>query len=295
MKDINQLPLWTAVITPLNEDGSVDYHSLKKILLAQEAAGNGILTLGSTGEALNLDYDELVDILDFTLAQKLSVPIMCGVGGINLKETKKWIELIETKNIDAYLMVSPLYAKPGPVGQYLWFKELMDISSKPVMLYNVPSRTGSSINFKVIEKLNQHPRFWAIKEASGSPQDFAKYVKSAGAGRVYSGDDAMCPSYIPLDCKGLVSVCANVWPKETHNYISKCLDGTIGEASKLWADSSKSLFIASNPIPVKILMSELGMITTPVLRAPLTHLEEADGTVLMNSHQNILQWNKSIK
>ncbi|MBT7609809.1 MAG: 4-hydroxy-tetrahydrodipicolinate synthase [Bacteriovoracaceae bacterium] len=282
--------LWTAIITPFLESEEVDYDSLKSLLKMQEAFGNGILTLGSTGEALNLDYEELVNILDFTLSQNLTVPIMCGVGGINLKETKKWIELLETKNIDAYLLVSPLYAKPGDEGQYEWFKELMNISSKPVMMYNVPSRTGSSLSLSAVKRLNKHPQFWAIKEASGSPETFAKYVEAAGPGKVYSGDDAMCPSYAAIGCKGLVSVCANIWPKETQRYISDCLEGKLGDQETMWAESANSLFMASNPIPAKALMSELGMISTPILRAPLTHKEKIDGAKLMKSHLNITEW-----
>ena len=192
MKDINQTPLWTAVITPLKEDGKIDFDSLKKLLKAQEAAGNGVLTLGSTGEALNLDKSETEEILDFTLDQNLSVPIMCGVGGINLGETTKWVEYLNTKNLDAYLMVSPLYAKPGDEGQYEWFKTLMDTSNKPVMLYNVPGRTGLPLSLNAVERLNTHENFWAIKEASGSPEKFKEYVKASGINcRVYSGYDGV--------------------------------------------------------------------------------------------------------
>lgn len=290
LQKINSTPLWTAVITPMLENGDVDYDSLRNILKAQEEAGNGVLTLGSTGEALNLDREEMEKILDFTLEQNLSVPVMCGVGGINLGETKKWVEYLNTKNLDAYLMVSPLYAKPGGEGQYEWFKTLMDTATKPVMMYNVPGRTGSPLSLKAVERLNGHQNFWAVKEASGSPEKFEQYVAAAGNGRVYSGDDALCPAFAPLGAKGLVSVAANVWPKETHRYITDCLAGSLGDAAKLWEDCSNSLFIASNPIPVKVLMSELAMIKTPVLRAPLTHKDLTDGSPLMNSHHRIHDW-----
>ena len=164
---LNDYPLWTAVITPMHGDGTVDYDSLGKVLDQQVQANNGILILGSTGEALNLDLYERQKILDFLKERKPDAPVMCGVGGSNLDEQIKWIEHLETLPIDAYLLVVPLYAKPGDEGQYQWFKTLMDKSTRPCMLYNVPSRTGKPMSFTAVEKLNTHKNFWAIKEASG--------------------------------------------------------------------------------------------------------------------------------
>ena len=291
--NLNDTKLWTAVITPMLDNGDVDYSSLESILNTQNDAKNGILILGSTGEALNLDEDESRKILEFTCDHKKSVPLMCGVGGINLKSTKKWVEYLNSLTIDCYLLVTPLYAKPGDEGQYEWFKELLDLSKKPCMLYNVPSRTGKDMSLLACEKLVDHKNFWSIKEASGSVQKFESYVKAAKNQRVYSGDDALLPEFSEVGAKGLVSVAANVWPKQTNLYVEKCLDGTLGkndEDTKLWKDATESLFVASNPIPVKWLMSELKQIRSAVLRPPLTLNDMTSKEVVMRAHENIQNW-----
>lgn len=287
--NLNNTKLWTAVITPMNQDGSVDYESLKNVLKAQNEAGNGILILGSTGEALNIDELEAREILEFACNFEKTVPLMCGVGGINLKATSEWVDYLNTLNIDCYLVVTPLYAKPGDEGQYEWFKTLLDKANKPCMLYNVPSRTGKDMSLKACEKLIDHPKFWAIKEASGSVEKFSQYVQTCKNQSVYSGDDALLPEFTKVGCKGLVSVAANVWPKETNLYTKKCLDNSLKE-TKLWEDASNSLFVASNPIPVKWLMSEVGQIKSPTLRAPLTVNDMNSMDTVKNSHQNITNW-----
>lgn len=295
--NLNNYPLWTAVITPMNENGSVDYPSLEKVLKEQKEAQNGLLILGSTGESLNLDLDEKKEILNFTLSLELELPIMVGVGGANLKTTSSWIEYLETLKVDSYLLVTPLYAKPGVIGQYEWFKHLMDLSTKPVVLYNVPGRTSKELEHQTVQMLKDHPRMWGIKEASGSVEEFKKYVNDAPNALVFSGDDALLPAFSKVGAKGLISVASNVWPKETNLYTKKCLDKSLkDEDCKLWEKASDSLFIASNPIPVKRLMSDLNIITSSVLRAPLTHKDLEDASELQNSHNKIISWfEKSFK
>jgi 4-hydroxy-tetrahydrodipicolinate synthase len=293
--DINSTPLWTAVITPMNTDGSIDYDSLEKVLTAQDDANNGILILGSTGEALNIDEEESKAILEYVTKRERKVPLMCGIGGINLKSTRLWVDYLNTLNIDCYLMVSPLYAKPGDEGQYEWFKELMDASKRPVMLYNVPSRTGKELSFSAVKRLNGHHNFWAIKEASGSIEKFQQYVEAAGNGRVYSGDDAMMPEFAKHKAQGLVSVASNVWPKQTHAYVNACLNSALSDSdAKMWVESADALFTASNPIPVKWLMAQKGLIATPILRAPLTDKDMIGNESTLNAHEHVINWFKNL-
>lgn len=288
--NINDYYLWTAVITPFNESEEVDYESLAMLLKRQEEAGNGILILGSTGENLSLSIDEKKEIVDFTERQKLNVPVMCGVGGTNFKESKSWILYLNEKKIDVYLTVAPLYTKPGPKGQYKWFRELLDCSDKPCMIYNVPSRTGKKIEQSAVSELSSHEKFWAIKEASGSLDEFMLYKNAVKNQLVYSGDDGMLPDYTATDVNGLVSVIANVWPKETNFYVKKCLSKEIEGLTPLWKDISDALFVVSNPIPVKLMLNNMGIISSPKLRLPLTHTELDDLSVLEEADRKVKLW-----
>lgn len=294
MKNINEFPLWTAIVTPMNTDSTVDYPTFEKILREQEAAKVAVVILGSTGEALNLNKDECKKILEFGLALNLSVPVMTGIGGFNQKETLEYVTYLNTLSaLDAYLVVTPLYAKPGEHGQTEWFKAIMDLAVKPCMLYNVPGRTGVKMNFNAIKNLSNHKNLWAIKEASGSVEDFKKYVEAAPKARVYSGDDGMVPDFAPHGCKGLVSVASNAWPVETRAYVVKTLEGKLSPAeAELWSTSCDTLFIAANPVPVKNLMHVQGKLKTNVLRAPLHHLDLADNSPVLEADKKIKSWHK---
>jgi len=293
-KDINSTPLWTAIVTPMNEDASIDFVSFEKILRDQDAAKNGLVILGSTGEALNLGRDECKKILEFGLGLKLNSPIMTGIGGFNLADTLEYTNYLNSlSGLSAYLVVTPLYAKPGEHGQTAWFKAIMDTATRACMLYNVPSRTGVKMNFNAIKNLANHKNFWAIKEASGSVEDFKKYVEANPHARVYSGDDGMLPDFAPLGCVGLVSVASNAWPMQTRAYVDKTLDKKLtSDEAKLWAKACDTLFIAANPVPVKNLMQVQGKIKTNILRAPLSHLDLADNTPVLEANKAVLNWYK---
>ncbi|MBI2521658.1 MAG: 4-hydroxy-tetrahydrodipicolinate synthase [Bdellovibrio sp.] len=288
--NVRNYPLWTALVTPLCKDGSIDYPALKKLIHAQEEAHNGLLILGSTGESLNLDESERRSIVEFTVAHSPKIPIMVGVGGINLKETLNWLSFLEKFPLHAYLLVVPLYAKPGIMGQYYWFKALLDHATRPCMIYNIPGRSATSLQFETVRKLKGHANFWAIKEASGKESDFKIYKEAAGSSiQIFSGDDALLPTFVPLGCEGLVSVASNAWPKETHLYVKMALKGATNEI-KAWAKWSNVLFNASNPVPIKRLMFEQGQINSPKLRPPLSDEDLLDMTPLMTADQEVRNW-----
>lgn len=262
--------LWTALVTPLTEQGHIDFEALGTLLLEQQQAGNGILILGSTGESLNLSDSERRNIVDFTLEQNLSVPVMVGVGGHSLSVQLSWIDFLRERPIDACLMVTPLYSKPGPEGQYHWFKTLMDACPYPVMLYNIPSRAGTSLHLDAVARLVGHPRLWAIKEASGSVDDFKAYKRVAGSTRVYSGDDVMLPEFAPHGAAGVVSVAGNVWPGATRLYAERALSGALTTDERtLWSEAARSLFVAANPVPVKTVLHAENRITSSQVKLPL--------------------------
>jgi len=293
MKDLNSTPLWTAIITPMNEDGSLDLPSYKNLLKEQQEAGNGVLVLGSTGESLNMTLAEKKSVIDATMEENLSVPLMVGVGGAELEGTKEWVQYLNNLAIEAILLVTPLYAKPESLGQYEWFKTLMDITDKKVMLYNVPGRTGKALSTSTLSMLKDHPKLWALKEASGSVEDFKAYRAAAPDLRIYSGDDGMVPQYIEHGCVGLVSVSSNAWPKATHKYVVDSLERTLSsDDASLWDACSAALFCVSNPIPVKRLLSEEGRIKTSTLKLPLSHKDLSQAATVMEASTRIKNWLK---
>ncbi len=289
---IQNQQLWTALITPMNRDGSVDFKSLEKLAKQQEAAKNGILLIGSTGEGLALDDGEKQLVVEFVAGLELNTPVMVGVGGMNIQKQVSWVEQCNRLNIDAFLMVTPLYAKPGPKGQFEWFKSLLDASEKPCMLYNIPSRTGIDLPFEVAEKLADHPNMWAIKEASGSTEIYRQFRERVPSVFLYSGDDALVSTFADFGCSGSVSVAANVWPEETNLYTKLCLSENTDSLFPLWKRAVKALFSASNPIPAKILMNSRGDISTATLRLPLIETELDDSAELLQIDKEIKQWFK---
>lgn len=286
-------PLWTALITPFHPDTSVDFASLASIAQAQADAGNGLLLLGSTGEGLALSLAEQKSIVEFVCGLSLDTPIMVAVGGYNLPEQVRWIEYCNHLAIDAFLLGSPLYAKPGPVGQTQWFTQLLEAANAPCMLYNVPSRSGVDIPVSTLKQVKNHPNCWAVKEASGDINQFLAYSQHCPEVELFSGEDAMLPYLATAGAKGLVSVCANAWPQATNLFVAMCLAGQPQQRQQLfplWHNAVDALFSVANPIPVKVLMHQQKIIDAPMLRAPLTHLELTDNSQLLAFDKKISQW-----
>jgi 4-hydroxy-tetrahydrodipicolinate synthase len=281
--------MWTALVTPFLQ-GVVDFDSFKILLHQQEAAGNGIVLFGSTGEGLALEDDEKKEMLLFALKHVSRVPIMAGVGGFNLRLTKEWLSFCDTLPIHSYLMPVPLYAKPGIEGQIHWFKSLMDHVSKPCMIYNLPSRAGIRLFPEVLQALAEHPNCWALKDSSGSVLEFTAYKNHAPHLEIYSGDDLMMPAFAPLGAKGLVSVASNIWPEATKHYAKACFQDTPSIAP--WEEVIESLFETSNPIPAKALLHDLGVISSCEARPPLSPKDLSSLHNLRKSHVLVTQWMK---
>jgi 4-hydroxy-tetrahydrodipicolinate synthase len=288
--DLNNYPLWTALITPLTSEGAVDYASLALLVEQQQAADNGILLLGSTGEGLALSSEEQRHIVEYVVSLKLEVPLMVAVGGFDLQQQQRWIQFCNGLAIDAYLLASPIYAKPGKNGQLLWFSQLLEVADKPCMIYNVPSRTGVSLAAQTLAQLCEFDCFWAIKEASGDLALFNQYRIACPNIRLFSGDDGLFPQHASDNAAGLVSVCANAWPQATNDYVKHHLANRSEPIAQQWSSAIDSLFSVSNPVPVKALMHHLQVIDTPYLRSPLTHLELASTAEVVDADQSINCW-----
>lgn len=282
--------VWTALITPLFADGAIDYASLKHLALQQNQAKNGILLLGSTGEGIALSAKERLTIVEYVSAMSLDVPLMVAVGGYNLNEQCAWIEQCNQLPISAYLLTSPIYAKPGPKGQAAWFNTLLDSAKLPCMLYNVPSRTGGEIALSALQQVQNHENCWALKEASGDLNKLLAYRQHCPNVELYSGEDAMMPYLAAADVKGLVSVCANVWPEATRRYVELALAKNHAGLFPLWHQAISALFQVTSPIAVKALLAELNVISSATLRLPLCQDELAEDHGLQAIDQRIQQW-----
>jgi 4-hydroxy-tetrahydrodipicolinate synthase len=274
----------------MKENGDIHLDNLASLIHKQNEAGNGVLVLGSTGEGLALPLEDKKQVVKTAASLNVDIPIMVGVGGFNLRNQIEWIEYCHQFDIDSFLLVTPLYAKPGPKGQVEWFKSLLDAADKECMLYNVPSRTGSKMSPLVLKELAGHPNFVAVKEASGSIEDFQNYRKTAKDIKFYSGDDGLLPFFAMAGCDGLVSVASNVWPQATHQYVDWCLDGRGPELLPLWQECTDALFRGPNPVPAKVLLHDKGWIENTTLHPPLTQEDVEDISILKNADNMIQRW-----
>lgn len=287
--NLNDYPLWTALVTPFTDEGEVDYDDLFCLLKSQEKAKNGILILGSTGEALNLDDNTKKDVVKFCCAQNLKVPLMVGVGGSVMSSTQRWVEWLNQHPIHSLLLVTPLYAKPGHHGQTAWFRTLLDTSDVPCVLYNIPGRTSVPLNYETVSDLLHHPNFFGIKEASGDLNTFKTFCRAAPGKFMYCGDDSLMPEFSRAGARGLISVASNVWPDATHLYVDQNLVGSFVDI-RLWKSAANSLMCVSNPIPAKRLLQSKGVIKSAYLQLPLHENDLNDIEPVLKQDRAIDTW-----
>lgn len=290
-------PLWTAVVTPMNDYAEIDFESLESVLKEQEVAGNGVLILGSTGEGLNLTSEEKEEVVKFTKSLDLVVPVMVGIGGFNLEAQIEFIKFCDGQNVDAFLLVNPIYAKPGKEGQYTWFKSLMVETDTPCMIYNVPSRTGVKMNPEVPAKLfSDFGNYMGLKEASGSIDEFKAFRDAAPEAPLYCGDDNLIKEFAELGAVGHVSVASNAWPAQTKKYLQLALENKLAELFEDWVACADLLFDTPSPTPVKALLFHKGWINSDQVRLPLVRKDLTQETeeALIEADRKINQWFKSL-
>ncbi|WP_375315794.1 4-hydroxy-tetrahydrodipicolinate synthase [Wolbachia endosymbiont (group A) of Colletes cunicularius] len=282
--------LWTACVTPFNCNGDgIDYRSLQRLLTIQAEAENGVVLLGSTGEGLSLTDSEKRTLVEFLCKLKLNTKIIIGVPGVNLYQTLEWLDFCKGMPIHGYLMTTPIYAKPGIMGQTLWFEKLLEKAHVPAMLYNIPSRAGINLHPETVHNLSDHEKLWAIKDSSGTVGTLAQYKKVAPNIEVFCGDDNMISDMAAYGAAGLVSVASNVWPRIAREYVKQCLSGKNFQADS-WQQACKALFIASNPIPTKALLHDIGLIEHQTVRLPLSTEDLPSVEVLRQANEMVLEW-----
>lgn len=292
--NIQNIILWTAIITPLGADGShVDYDSFEKLLRAQEEAGNGIVLLGSTGEGLAFNDKEREEIVDFACSLELQVPLMIGTPTYSYEAASNWILLCRNKNIHSFLIVTPLYSKPGARGQYHWYKNLLDIADHPCVLYNIPSRTGIELHRDSLNALRGHKNLWAIKESSGSLETVHMLRRNFPEITLLCGDDNLFPDFATHGAAGLVSVASNIWPQACARFVTDVLNKKSTFDYEVWWNVCKSLYCATNPIPTKYLLQQLGKISHNSVRLPLSVEDIKSDVELMRANQIMQEWEGS--
>lgn len=275
----------TAIVTPMHTDGSIDYEALDRFVEFQIGSGiNGLVVMGTTGENATIEPEDQKKVIAYTVEKVAGrVPVIAGTGTNNTEHV-----LHNTRNAcqvgaDAILVVTPYYNKATQNGLVTHFTAVADESTLPVILYNVPSRTGCNLLPKTVAKLSEHPNIAAIKEATGSLAQMIEIMHLCGDKiDVYSGEDGLTVPMMAMGAKGTISVLSNVAPRQSVAMTDACLRGDYAAAAKMQCDLLpliNALFSEVNPIPAKAATAAMGF-GADALRLPLTSMEEQNRAVL---------------
>ena len=280
-----------AIVTPFHEDGRVDFEKFAELVEFQIQNGtDAIIVCGTTGESSTLTHEEHLEVIKFCAETvKGRVPVVAGTGS-NCTETAVYLSTEAEKfGVDGLLLVTPYYNKATQKGLYEHYKKIADSVKLPIILYNVPSRTGCNILPQTVVKLcSEVHNIVGVKEACGNISQITKLASLAqGKIDIYSGNDDQIVPILALGGKGVISVLSNVAPKQTHDICAKFFEGDVAGscAEQLRAiPLCSALFCEVNPIPVKKALTLMGKIGG-TLRMPLTEMEEANAAKLQKAMQ----------
>ena len=268
-----------ALVTPFDTEKEVDYKALETIINYVIDGGVGyIVILGTTGETPTLSISEKIAIINFTYLKVAGrVPVILGIGGNSTKETIEALNKYPLEGAIAVLSVSPYYNKPSQEGLYQHYTAIANASVKPIILYNVPGRTGRNIDATTTLRLATHPNIIGIKEAGGDFDQCMEVIKNKPTDFfVVSGDDGLSLSQIACGMTGVISVAANAFPKEFSSMINLCLQGNFKDARTIHfslLEAYNLMFAENNPAGIKAFMFEKGLLLNE-LRLPVTPLSK---------------------
>lgn len=267
-----------AIVTPMNSDGSINYDVFADIIEEQINGGtDAIVVCGTTGEASTMTDDEHIEAIRFTVEKvNKRVPVIAGTGSNDTGYAIELSKQAEAVGADALLQVTPYYNKTSQRGLIAHFTAIADAVNIPIILYNVPSRTGMTIAVDTYIELAKHPNIVATKEASGNFSLIAEIAAKTDL-TIYSGNDDQVLGVLAFGGKGVISVSANVIPKEKHDMVALYMNGEREKALALqnkYLDMENAMFIDVNPIPVKEAMNLMGK-NVGECRLPLVKMEEA--------------------
>ncbi len=281
-----------ALVTPFNQDGTVNFDKLEELIEFHiENKTDALLILGTTGESSTMSHEEDEAVCKFTVEKAAGrIPVIAGSGSNCTQTMIEKSVAYEKLGADGLLIISPYYNKANDEGMYQHFKMVADAVNIPCILYNVPGRTGCSISESVVERLKDHPNIMGIKEASGNmsyAMKIAKFVSEDFA--MYSGNDDIAVPIMSIGGSGVISVSANCIPKETHDMIFNYINGDVNkalEAQLKYLEFINALFIEVNPIPVKEALNLMGM-NVGGYRFPLTYMADANKQKLEKAMKEI--------
>ena len=282
----------TAIVTPMNDDLSVDYDALGRLIDFQLDSGiNAIVVVGTTGESATLEYAEQKDVIRFTVDRVAGrVPVIAGAGTNNTLHVLENVRNACEAGADALLVVTPYYNKATQNGLIAHFTAVADASTVPVILYNVPGRTGCNLLPTTVAKLADHPNIVGIKEASGNMAQLVELVALCGDKLdIYSGEDALNVPIMSMGGKGSISVLSNVMPAESVTMTDACLAGDYPAAAKLQCTMLpliQALFCEVNPIPAKAAVAAMGF-GRENIRMPLSRMEDANRQRLLTEMRKL--------
>ena len=269
-----------ALVTPMHEDTSVDYPTLRKLIDWHIDQGTDYIgVVGTTGESPTVNVEEHCEIIRVAVEQaKGRVPIMAGCGANSTSEAIELAKFAKKVGADCQLQVVPYYNKPTQEGQYLHFKSIAEAVDLPTVLYNVPGRTVADLQHDTVIRLSKVPGIVGIKEATGNIERAQWLIKDLPASfSVYSGDDPTAVALMLCGGKGNVSVSANIAPKLMHELCVAAMAGDVKKAMQIQFQLlpiHKNLFVEANPIPLKWAMSKMGLCKS-TMRLPMTQLTPA--------------------
>jgi len=266
-----------ALATPFKPNFDIDFDAYARLIEFQIDQGtDGIVPCGCTGEAATLSHAEQEQVIRFCIEKVAGrVPVIAGTGSNNTKEALSLTRYAKEVGADGALLITPYYNKPTPAGQIAHYKLIAEETGIPIMLYNVPSRTGTNIMPETVAELAKIPNIVAVKEAAGSV-DQVSAIRSLCDIAVLSGDDSLTLPMMAVGATGVVSVAANVAPAPIAQMCAEFDKGNLAEAQRLHFELLplfKALFLETNPIPVKAALARMGLIQN-VLRLPLTSMRE---------------------
>lgn len=275
-----------ALVTPFDKDENVDFDALASLVShVSEGGVDYLVVMGTTAESPTLSEAEKIEVLRFVKSKNAkNLPIVYGLGGNDTRSLVKQYQEF-TENVDAFLVVCPYYNRPSQEGLKAHFEAIANVASKPIILYNVPKRTGVNLEVSTVLELAKHPNIIGIKEASGTHVEQCKQIAEAMPEDflLTSGDDDLIIPFMEAGGHGVISVIANAMPRQTSDLVNEMLAGNLEQAQEvntIMVEALGLLFVEGNPTGVKALLHSMKVISENVLRLPLVTSSDSLYTML---------------